>query len=95
MMIVTTERSIIEKCLVEARKMKLDDDYIPKGPFDFGENNSIGLHLKTIKHESDGSRGFGLYLGKHVVALKDTVNRIVGLEIYDTHQDLINVWRLD
>ena len=71
----------------------------PTGPFDFGDEQTIGLHLKRVNYKIDNKEDFGLYLGQHddtyVVAIKSWDYQIIGAECFNSLDNLKAEWQLD
>lgn len=73
------------------------------GPFDYGDNKTVGLHLKRNSFkfgESDPDNSFGVFLGHHndgyVVGVKKIdLSGFSACEVFDSVGDLHAEWRLD
>lgn len=100
--------------MVAATEFALDLDYLermaespkrrPTAIDDFGDEATIGLHLKR-KGRDDVQRDFGLYLGEHhglwIVGIKHCTwwtggcGRLTRLESYGSLERLKRLWELD
>lgn len=75
----------------------------PRNQHDFGDNATIGVHLKRIGisfHDYQDELDFALFLGAqddgYVVAIKNMdASDIVGAEVFETLEQLKQVWELD
>lgn len=75
---------------------------IPTGPFDYGDQETVWLHLKRVGSSIGDPEedNYGLYLGHYedgyVVGIKDFVgSKIVSCEIFDTEEEMKTIWQLD
>lgn len=75
-----------------------------KNAFDFGEPDTVGLHLKRVDFNfgvpTNPAGPFGRYLGKHedgYVVLVQSMweNEKTAVEIFDTLEELKSSWKLD
>ena len=89
--------------LTKADLVMSDEKRRPSGPFDFGDNETIGLHMKRSGKSllELGEFDFGLYLGEHegkwAVGIKDMKTKLplVGAELFDSLEQLKEEWQLD
>lgn len=70
------------------------------GPFDFGEQDTCRLHLKSVPFDFNSEDiKFGLYAGKYgekyVVVLLEVSGEIAGVDRFDTIEELKQNWQLD
>lgn len=74
-----------------------------KDKFDFGDQRTVGLHLKrnsfTFGSPDREDGWFGVYLGAHdgkfAVGTWGTLYGRIGVELFDTLEELKEEWRLD
>lgn len=89
--------------LSKADAVMSDEKRFPTGPFDFGDEQTIGMHMKRVgKNVLElGEFDFGLFLGEvdgsWAVGIKDmmTVLPLVGAELYESLEELKEEWQLD
>ena len=89
--------------LSKANAVMSDEKRLPNGPFDFGDEQTVGLHMKRVGKNilELGEFDFGLYLGEvdgqWVVGIKDmmTTLPLVGAELFESLEDLKQEWQLD
>lgn len=81
-----------------------DEPRQPKDAFDFGDDATIGLHLKRVGYSISDTTGdpnqvFGRYLGRHpdgyVVAVTGLLSGAHTCEIFDFLPELKRQWKLD
>lgn len=81
-----------------------DQPRTPTDAFDFGDDATIGLHLKRVGYTLsdtalDVNQVFGRYLGRHpdgyVVAVSGLLHDFHTCEIYDFLPELKRQWQLD
>jgi hypothetical protein len=74
----------------------------PTGPDDFGDETTVGLHLKrrgvNLGNASDADSPFGRYLGLHddgYVVLATGLFNVSHIETFDSLEELKEDWQLD
>ena len=81
-----------------------DQPRTPTGPLDFGDDETIGMHVKRVGYTLsdttlDTNDVFGRYLGRHpdgyVVAISGLLTGFHACEIYDFLPELKQQWQLD
>jgi len=80
----------------------LVDKRVPTDAFDYGDEQTVLLHLKRVG-SSIGDRkedNYGLYLGYHsdgyVVGIKNFLgNGFIGCEVFETIEEMKTIWQLD
>jgi hypothetical protein len=67
------------------------------GPFDFGDNLSVGCALKSVNPAQ--AEQFGLFAGcydnKFVVMVIDVPGKCLGGEVFDTTTEMYDRWQVD
>ena len=99
-----------ERATAASRLFATTSRRIPTHRDDYGDNPTVGLHLKRRNLEKyplfdptidPASRpDFGIYLGQQsdgfVVALKDLfMTKCIGIEVFETEEALHEEWTLD
>lgn len=79
-----------------------DEPRVPTGEFDFGDPETVGLHLKRAGKSFSqlGTNDFGMFLGHieghFVVGIKHlTKSELKAGELFDTIEELKKEWQLD
>lgn len=81
-----------------------DEARSPKDAFDFGDDATVGLHVKRVGYSLsdntlDPNQVFGRYLGRHpdgyVVVVTGLLTGPHSCEIYDFLPELKQQWQLD
>lgn len=79
----------------------------PQGPFDFGDDKTLCLHMKRVGYSISEDRPgcFGMFAGKRatpegeikfVVVIKDLMTfKPIGYEAFDSLQEMKQEWQLD
>lgn len=76
---------------------------IPTGPFDYGDEKTVWLHLKRVGSsiaDPIENNNYAIYLGQHndgyVVGVKDTLGtKILFCEIFESEEEMKSFWQLD
>lgn len=80
----------------------LESRRIPNGPFDYGDEQTVMLHLKRVGSSISDVKedNYGVYLGLHndgyVVGIKDFFStKLTGCEVFPTIEEMQKEWQLD